>query len=131
MTRDYPDDDYPLQALTGAVIAAAIEVHEKLGPGFVEDIYETALAMELAARGHKVDRQVSFDVAYRDQVVGSHRLDLLVDDEVVLELKAVAALTDVHKAQLLSTLKASGKKVGLLMNFNQTALTAGIKRVVN
>ena len=131
MTQDYPDDVYPCQDLTGAIIAAAIEVHERLGPGFLESIYEHALALELSARGHKVARQVLFDVVYRGQVVGQHRLDLLVDERIVLELKAVQALADVHKAQLLSTLKAAGKKVGLLMNFNRTTLAPGIKRVVN
>lgn len=131
MTRDYPDDDYPLQDLTGAIIAAAIDVHEALGPGFLENIYENALALELSARGHKVARQIGFDVAYRGQVVGQHRLDLLVDDEVVLELKAVKALTEVHKPQMRSTLKAAGKRIGLLMNFNQATMATGIKRVIN
>lgn len=129
--HEYPDGTYPMQELTKAIIAAAIEVHRQLGPGFIESIYESALALELAQRGHKVGRQVSFDVTYRGQVVGQHRLDLLVDDEVVLELKAVRTLQDVHKAQLLSTLKAAGRRIGLLMNFNQTTLTTGIKRVVN
>jgi GxxExxY protein len=102
-----------------------------MGPGYVEKIYENALVLELESRGHKVDRQITVDVAYRGKLVGQHRIDLLVDDLVVLELKSVEALANAHKAQLRSSLKAAGKRIGLLMNFNQETLTSGVKRVIN
>ena len=122
---------YPHQDLTESIIAAAIEVHRTLGPGFVEKIYERAFVIELTGRGHKVDRQLTCDVKYLGELVGQHRLDLLVDDRIVIELKSVEALADVHKAQLRSTLKAAAKRVGLLINFNHETLKEGLKRVIN
>ncbi len=122
---------YPHQELTDKIIAAAIEVHRELGPGFLEQIYENALVMELTDRGHDVARQTTCDVTYRGRLVGQHRLDLLVDDTVVVELKSVDALAARHCAQLRSTLKAAGKRVGLLMNFNQKTLVDGLQRVIN
>jgi GxxExxY protein len=119
-----------LAALTDSIIAAAVEVHRALGPGFVEQIYENALVVELASRGHTVERQVGFDVTYRSQLVGHHRADILVDGQIILELKSVEALGAVHAAQLRSTLKAAGKHVGLVLNFNQDTLVQGIKRVI-
>ena len=128
--RCYPEKDYPHQALTEAIIEAAIAVHKELGPGFVESIYENALVLELLSRGHEVARQKCRKVCYRGQPVGEHRADLLVDDEVVVELKSVEASAEVHKAQLRSTLKAFAKKVGLLINFNQPTLSRGVRRVI-
>ena len=132
MTKQgFPESEYPLSELTEAIIAAGVEVHRALGPGFVEKIYENALAIELEARGHRVERQVVTSVSYRGQAIGQHRIDLLVDDQAVLELKSVEALAAAHKAQLRSTLRAAGKRGGLLMNFNQATLTSGVKRVIN
>ncbi len=122
---------YPHQELTEQIIAAAIEVHRQLGPGYLEQIYENALVLELEHRGHDIKRQVSCNVSYRGQRIGQHRLDLLVDDQVVLELKSVDALAATHAAQLWSTLKAANKRIGLLMNFNQKMLTDGLRRVIN
>ncbi len=130
-SRSFSEKEYPLQELTSGIIAAAIEVHRQLGPGFLEKIYENAVAVELEARGHKVERQLTYDVSFRGQVIGQHRLDLLVDDEVVIEMKSVEALAKTHQAQLRSTLKAANKRVGLLINFNQATLTSGVKRVIN
>lgn len=127
----YLEEFYPHQELTDKIIAAAIEVHRELGPGFVEQIYENALSLELTKRGHGVKKQITCDVRYHDQLVGQHRLDLLVDNAVVLELKSVDAIVDVHVAQLRSTLKAAGKRIGLLMNFNQKMLVDGLRRVIN
>ncbi|MGC9454301.1 MAG: GxxExxY protein [Phycisphaerae bacterium] len=127
----FSENEYPQQELTKRIIAAGVEVHRELGPGFVEKIYENALASELLRRGHKVDRQVVVRVGYRGEVVGEHRIDLMVDDSVVVELKTVDALAEVHKAQLRSTLKAAGKQVGLLINFNRPTLTEGVRRVIN
>jgi GxxExxY protein len=124
------DEAYPLAELTDAIIAAAIEVHKTLGPGFIEKIYENALLIELRLRGHQLERQISTKVAYKGHKVGEHRLDLLVDQQVVVDLKSVEALAAVHAAQLRSTLKAFGKQVGLLLNFNQATLANGIKRVI-
>jgi len=129
--REFSEKDYPLQGLTDAIIAAAIDVHRELGPGSVEKIYENALALELEARGYKIQRQVTVDVLFRDRQVGQHRIDLLVDGELIVELKSVKALMETHKAQLRSTLKAAGKRVGLLMNFNDQTLTSGVRRVIN
>lgn len=123
--------EYPLQQLTDSIIAAAIAVHRALGPGFVERIYENALCIELTAMGHQVQRQLTVSVEYRGERVGQHRIDLLVDDQVVVELKSVEALAAAHKAQLRSTLKAAGKRIGLLMNFSRATLKDGLKRVIN
>ena len=127
----FSENEYPLQELTDSIISAAIEVHRELGPGFLEKIYENALAMELEARGHKVDRQVATDVIFRGMPVCQHRIDLMIDDSVIVDLKSVDALVSAHKAQLRSTLKAAGKRVGLLMNFNQATLASGLKRIIN
>jgi GxxExxY protein len=131
MGKQYSAHQYPLQELTEKIISAAMAVHTSLGPGFLEQIYENALELELTNRGHQVQRQVWLDVLYRGHVVGQHRLDMLVDQEVVIELKSVEALAAVHKAQLRSTLKAAEKRIGLLMNFNQRKLRDGIRRVIN
>ena len=128
--RQFSEEDYPLQALTDEIIAAAVAVHRELGPGFLEKIYENALVIELESRGHKVDRQVGVEVSYRGELIGRHKIDLLVDDAVVVELKSVEALAATHKAQLRIALKAAGKRVGLLINFNVTSLVVGIKRFV-
>ena len=131
MNREFSEEDYPLQALTDEIIAAAVAVHRELGPGFLEKIYENALVIELESPGYKVDRQVGVEVSYRGELIGRHKIDLLVDDAVVVELKSVEALAATHKAQLRSALKAAEKRVGLLINFNQAVLTKGVKRVIN
>lgn len=117
--------------LTGQIIGAAIEVHRHLGPGLLESVYEACLAYELAQAGLQVARQKELPVVYKglrfDQ---GYRLDLLVEDTVVVELKTVERFTDVHEAQLLSYLKLSGCRVGLLMNFNVKMMKDGIKRYV-
>jgi len=115
--------------LSGKVIAAAIEVHRRLGPGFAESIYEQALKIELSKRGISFEPQKPIQVRYDEQVVGNHVLDLLVSGELVVELKAVSGLEDVHFAQVRSYLRATGAKVGLLMNFNAPKLV--VKRIVN
>ena len=120
--RSFSEEEYPLQELTNGIIAAAIDVHRQLGPGFLEKIYENAVVLELEDRGHKVERQLTCDVNFRGQVIGQHRLDLLVDDQVVIELKSVEALTKTHQAQLRSTLKAANKRVGLLINLGAESL---------
>lgn len=114
--------------LSGRVIAAAIEVHRRLGPGFVEGVYEQALRIELTQRHIPFESRKEILVSYEGQVVGRHVLDLLVDGELVVELKAVARLEQVHLAQVKSYLRAVDSGVGLLMNFAGTTLE--VKRVV-
>ncbi|MBN2122760.1 MAG: GxxExxY protein [Deltaproteobacteria bacterium] len=122
-------DGHPFEDLSGKVIGAAIEVHSALGPGFLESIYEEALKVELDEHQIKFESQKEIKVEYLGVEVGTHRLDLVVEKEIILELKAVKELMDIHFAQLRSYLKATGIKVGLLLNFSKPTLE--IRRVVN
>jgi GxxExxY protein len=112
------------------VVEAAIDVHRHLGPGYLESVYENALAYELGVRGVGFERQVAFRVDYKGQVVGEGRIDLVAERRVVVELKAVERLTDVHLAQAVSYLRATGLSLALLINFNVPVLLRGVKRVV-
>ena len=128
----HTDARYPLSALTSHVIAAAQEVHRTLGPGFEEMIYQRALALELPAHGLEYSREVWVDVLYKGQKVGRKRVDFVIGDdtgEVLVEVKAKAGLEEVDFVQALSYLKASGHRVGLLLNFGGPQL--GIKRLAN
>jgi len=115
--------------LSSKIINSAIQVHKKLGPGFMESIYENALCIELQKRGIKFERQEGVKIYYERQEVGIHRVDLIVEDKIIVELKAVKEFEDVHLAQLRSYLKATGLKIGLLLNFAKPTLN--IKRIVN
>ena len=118
--------------ITGAIVDAAMKVHSTLGPGMLESVYEKCLMHELGKRGFKVQNQVWLPVVYDGvQIEGGYKIDLLVEDLVIVELKVVEHLLDIHKAQLLSYLKLGGKRVGLLINFNVVHLRDGIKRMVN
>ncbi len=119
---------HEFEDLSGRVIAAAIDVHKQLGPGFLESIYENALKVALRARGLPFDSQQEVSIFYEGHQVGVHRLDFTVQGEIVVELKAIKALEDVHFAQVRSYLKATGLRVGLLFNFNAPVLV--IKRIV-
>ncbi|HMO83553.1 MAG TPA: GxxExxY protein [Lacipirellulaceae bacterium] len=120
-----------LEDLTSEIIAAAIEVHRDFGPGLLESAYEACLCRELSTRGLSFRPQVSLPVQYKGvQLDCGYRLDLVVEDLVVLELKCVSELTDLHKAQLLTYLKLSGKSVGLILNFNVPLMKQGIHRMV-
>lgn len=111
---------------------AAFKVHTNLGPGLLESVYELALAHELKPMGHDVKSQVGLPFVYDDiKLETGYRIDLLVDDLVVVEIKSVDALADVHHKQLLTYLKLSGKKLGLLINFNVALLKEAIVRIVN
>jgi len=120
---------HDFEELSKKIIGAAIEVHRELGPGFLESIYEEALKVEFTGHRLHYDAQIEILIKYLDVVVGIHRLDLLVEKQIIVELKAVKELTDVHFAQLRSYLKATGLKVGLLFNFANPTLE--IKRIVN
>jgi GxxExxY protein len=114
--------------LTGKIIAAAIEVHRQLGPGFIESIYEKALVIALRSEGLKVDEQVEICVEFAGIEVGRHRIDLLVEDTIIVELKAVRNLEDIFFAVVRSYLRAAGKEHGLLLNFAKTTLE--VRRVI-
>jgi GxxExxY protein len=121
-----------LNRITEAIIGAAIEVHRSLGPGLLESAYEACLAFELRERGLKVEQQKTLPVVYRTvRLDCGYRLDLLVGDTVIVELKAVDQVLPIHQAQMLSYLKLPGCSVGLIINFNVRLLKDGIKRIVN
>jgi GxxExxY protein len=120
-----------LNEWTRLVVDAALQVHRVLGPGFLERHYEAALVRELSLRSVPFAQQVDVEVFYRSDSIGVVRLDLVIADRVVVELKAVETLFAVHHAQLLSYLKASGYELGLLINFNVPLLKQGIRRIVS
>jgi len=112
------------------IVDAAFAVHKALGPGLLESVYEVCLLYELNKRGLKVERQVSLPVVYDDlRLDAGLRLDLVVESRVIVELKAIEALLPVHKAQLLTYLKLSGYRLGLLVNFNSALIKQGIQRI--
>jgi GxxExxY protein len=119
-----------MRALTERIIGCAIEVHRQLGPGLLEGTYDAALCIELGIAGLKFVRQPVLPVVYKGQVIGEYRLDLIVEDAVVIELKSVERFDPIFEAQVLTYLKVTGKRVGLLMNFNSRLLRDGIKRYV-
>lgn len=116
----------------GQVVDAAMRVHSALGPGLLESAYESCLAQELRSRGLAVKTQVTLPLTYRGETIDpAYRMDLLVEDQVVVEVKSVIKLLPVHEAQLLSYLKLSGRRAGLLINFHVPHLKDGLKRMVN
>jgi len=122
----------PVNSLTERIIGCAITVHRKLGPGFLESVYQAALAHELAKVGIHFEREKGLSVRYEDVLLDvGFRCDFLVNGSVIVECKAVSALTEIDEAQLLNYLKVTGLQVGLLINFNVKVLKNGIKRMVN
>ena len=118
--------------ISSAVIGAAIEVHKTLGPGLLESIYQKCLAKELSLAGLVYREEVALPLNYKGtNFEAAFRLDMLVADKVILELKAVETILPVHEAQLLSYLRLTGYKLGLLINFNVPVLRSGVRRVVN
>jgi GxxExxY protein len=124
------EPEHRLDRLAKAVIDAAIEVHRTLGPGFPEAIYEEALAVELKRRTIPFERQVPLTVKYKGYTVGEGRVDVLVDRDLVVELKAVEALAPIHVAQVISYLKAFGRPLGVVLTFNVKLMKTGVRRVV-
>jgi GxxExxY protein len=121
-----------LNNLSNRIIGAAIEVHRELGPGLLESSYEAALHYELQLQGVDCLRQISLPIVYKDlKVADSYRIDLLVGDSVIVELKTVPELLPIHSAQLLTYLRMSGKCLGLLVNFHSVRLVKGIRRLVH
>ncbi|MCK4374617.1 MAG: GxxExxY protein [Candidatus Brocadiae bacterium] len=119
------------EQLTEAIIGAAIEVHKALGPGLLESVYEECLCHELHLRGVSFTRQVELPIAYKGvKLQGGYRMDLVVEDTVLIEVKSVEETRAIHEAQLLTYLRLSGKRVGLLLNFGAARLRDGILRRV-
>ncbi len=128
-TSDNQEPSPEVDRLAREVIGSAIEVHRCLGPGFLEFVYEEALAIELRARGIAYERQVVVRVNYKGHAVGEGRIDLFVEDQLVVELKTVEGLLPIHTAQVISYLKTTRRRLGLLISFNVPVLKDGIKRV--
>lgn len=118
--------------LTGEIIGTAIEVHKALGPGLLESAYQECLFYELKSLGYKVQKEIPLPIVYKNiKLNHGYRIDLLVENEVVIELKTVEQFTDVHFAQILTYLKLGNFPKGLLINFHTKLLTSGIKRFIN
>ena len=111
-------------------IGAAIEVHRHLGPGYLESIYHRALAVEFLERGIGYAKDTGIDVTYKGRVLQGHRLDLVVESCLVVEVKAVSQLDPIHTSEVVSYLKATGLRAGLLLNFNSVVMKTGIRRIV-
>jgi GxxExxY protein len=124
---EFPERKDPL---TDKIIGCAIEVHRTLGPGLLESTYESALCVEFEINGIQFQRQVICPASYKGRIVGDYRLDLLVENSVIVEIKSVERHDPVFEAQLLTYLKITGHKRGLLLNFNTRLLKEGIKRFV-
>ena len=121
-----------INQLTEQILKCAFSVHSALGPGLLESAYEECLYYELLQSGLKVEKQKALPLVYREvKLDAGYRIDLLVENSVVVEIKSIEAFTDVHIAQVLTYLKLSGCKIGLLLNFNVTSLKHGIKRLAN
>ena len=120
------------KTVSGQVIGAAIEVHRLLGPGLLESAYEWALERELVLRGLRVERQKAVPLKYKGVPLGDgFRIDLLVQDELIVEIKAVERLQPIHEAQLLTYLRLTDLRLGLLINFNEKTIKEGVRRIVN
>ena len=124
------EPDLDVDTLARSVIGAAIEVHRHLGPGYLEGVYEEALALEFDIQAISYQRQYAMAVNYKGRQVGQGKVDFLVSGKLVVELKAVEKLLPVHKAQVISHLKVSGCQLGLLINFDERTLREGVQRVV-
>lgn len=122
--------DLATNGLAYSVIGAALDVHRWFGPGFLEQVYESAMAVELALRSIPFEQQKRIPLVYKDRVVGTHRLDLVVGDRLVVELKAVDAIVPAHVAQMISYLAATRLSLGLIINFQVSSLQQGIRRVI-
>jgi GxxExxY protein len=118
--------------LSKIVFETGMKIHRKIGPGLLESVYEECLYYELTKRGLNVQRQLALPLIYDNITISTgYRLDLIVEDKLIIELKTVESLTDLHMAQLLTYLKLSNCKIGLLINFNTTLFKDGIQRVIN
>ena len=126
----YPQKEFPLKEITERIISCAIEVHKTLGPGLLESLYEEALGYEFKLRGIPYERQKGIELRYKGREIGQHRIDYLVENQVIVELKAVETMHKIYEAQILTYLKTMDKRVGLLINFNVERLKDGVKRLI-
>ena len=123
-------EKYPCKEITEKVIGCCIEVHSHLGPGLLESVYEEALSHEFKLKNVSFNRQKPIDLRYKGKEIGIHRIDFLVEGQVILEIKAAESLNKIFEAQVLTYLKALEKRVGLLINFNVLRLKDGIKKLI-
>lgn len=120
-----------LNTIGSSVIGAAIKVHKTLGPGLLESLYQEALKIELESRGHSIKSEISLPLTYREKIIGKHlRIDLMIDDAVIVEVKAISELNKANEAQLLTYLKTTGLPLGYLINFHEATLLKGLRRMV-
>ncbi|REJ75227.1 MAG: GxxExxY protein [Acidobacteria bacterium] len=127
-----PTQQQNLNDVSRKVIGASIEVHKEIGPGLLESAYEECLSFELETQGLSIKRQVPLPITYKGKVLScGYRMDILVENEIILELKTVKKIEELHKAQLLSYLRMSGRHLGLILNFHSAYMKQGIKRIVN
>ncbi|NDV69432.1 GxxExxY protein [Dysgonomonas sp. 25] len=125
------NENYKYSELTGKIIGCAIEVHRLLGPGLLESAYEECLSFELIKEGLNIERQKATPVVYKDiKLDCGYRIDILVENKIVIELKSVEILNPVHEAQILTYMKFAEKEIGLLINFNVTLLKNGLKKYI-
>jgi len=122
--------EYPFKEITEKIISCALEIHSTLGPDLLENLYEEAMEHELKLRGIRHKRQKELEISYKGKSIGNYRLDYLIEDKVILELKCVEAIKGIHISQLLTYLRAEKLRVGLIINFNVEKLKDGIKRVI-
>jgi GxxExxY protein len=120
--KEFIKEEYPLSEVTGKIIGCAMEVHRLLGNGFQERIYQRALAIEMTLQGLSYSREHEMDIYYKGNLLGTRRVDFFVEEEIMVELKAVKHLEDVHLAQAINYLEAYGKEIGLLINFGDISL---------
>ena len=123
-------NEYPLKDITEKIISCAIEVHSSLGPGLFENLYEEAIEHEFLLRGIEYKRQKELEIKYKGNSIGNYRLDYLIENKVIVELKCVEAIKSIHITQVLTYLKAENLRVGLLINFKVDRLKDGIKRII-
>ncbi len=120
-----------LNTIGSSVIGAVIEVHKTLGPDLLESLYQEALKIELESRGHSIKSEISLPLTYREKIIGKHlRIDLMIDDAVIVEVKAISELNKANEAQLLTYLKITGLPLGYLINFHEATLLKGLRRMV-
>jgi GxxExxY protein len=129
-TRILREPSREVDLLAHTVIGAALDVHRTLGPGYLEEVYQQALELELTLRGVPFQRQAPAGVVYKNVSIGTFRIDLVIDDRLLVELKAVESIAPVHIAQVVSYLKATAHELGLILNFNVPVLREGIRRVL-
>ena len=127
---EYTNLKYTHSEITSKIISCCLEIHSFFAPGLLESIYEDALTREFEIQDIAFERQKSIELNYKGRIIGNHRIDFLVEDEVVVELKAVEAINNIYLAQLITYLKVMDKRVGLLINFNVEKLQKGIKRII-